>query len=91
MDFEWDAVKARVNLRKHGVSFEEAAGTLADSLAMTYDDPDHSGDEQRYITVGTSRSGRLLIVAHTDRGKNIRIISARLATPRERKKYEEEG
>ncbi len=77
MDFEWDAEKARANLRKHGVSFDEAAWTFADPLALTYEDPDHSTEEQRYITVGTSRSGRLLIVAHTDRGKNIRIISAK--------------
>jgi uncharacterized DUF497 family protein len=90
MNFEWNAEKATANLRKHGVSFDEAAGTLADPLAVTYDDPDHSTEEQRYITVGISLSGRLVVVAHTDRGKNIRIISARCATPRERRKYEEE-
>ena len=91
MDFEWDAQKAALNVRKHGVSFDEAADGLRDPLSLTYDDPDHSWDEQRYITVGTSRSGWLLIVAHTDRGRNCPNHQRALkATPRERKKYEEE-
>jgi uncharacterized DUF497 family protein len=88
MDFEWDAVKARRNLAKHGVSFQEAATVFGDPLAMTYYDPDHSDDEDRYLTFGTSTSQRLLIVSHTDRGENIRIISARAASGKERKAYE---
>jgi uncharacterized protein len=89
MDFEWDPEKAERNIRKHRVSFVEAATVFGDPLSMTYDDPDHSWDEERYITVGTSQSKRLLIVSHTDRGKATRIISARTATPRERRLYEE--
>jgi len=89
MKFEWDAAKARRNERKHGVSFQEAATVLGDPLALTYPDPDHSTREQRFITVGMARSGRVLLVAHTDRGENIRIISARPTTRREREHYEE--
>ena len=89
MNFEWDPEKAERNVKKHGVSFDEAASVFGDPLSMTYDDPDHSWDEDRYITIGTSQAERLLIVSHTDRGRNIRIISARTATPRERKRYEE--
>ena len=76
MNFEWDPEKAERNIRKHGVSFDEAASVFGDPLSMTYDDPDHSWDEDRYITIGTSQSERLLILSHTDRGRNIRIISA---------------
>ena len=90
MTFEWDPEKAARNLRKHGVSFEEAATVFGDPLSTTYYDPAHSMGESRYITVGMSRSGRLLIVAHTDRGENIRIISARQTTRRERKQHEED-
>ena len=89
MNFEWDPAKAAANLRKHGVSFKEAATIFADALAVTYFDPDHSFEESRFVTVGVARSGRLLIVAHTDRDDNIRIISARKTTRRERKQYEE--
>jgi uncharacterized protein len=89
VEFEWDVQKAANNLRKHGVSFEEAATVFGDPLSVTYYDPDHSIAESRYIIVGMSRSGRLLIVAHTDREENIRIISARQTTARERKQYEE--
>jgi uncharacterized DUF497 family protein len=89
MDFEWDAIKAARNLAKHGVSFPEAATVLADPLSLTFDDPDHSIDEDRFITIGTSDNGRVIIVSHTDRGDNTRIISARKATRRERKIYEE--
>jgi len=89
VNFEWDAEKAARNLRKHGVSFPEAASVFGDPLSATYYDPDHSTEEYRYLTVERSASGRLLIVAHTDRGENIRIISARKTTPRERKQYEE--
>ena len=91
MNFEWDPRKATQNRRKHGVSFHEAATVYADPLAVTYHDPDHSISEQRFITVGISNAGRLLIVAHADRGENIRIISARKATLRERKHYEQEN
>jgi uncharacterized DUF497 family protein len=88
MEFEWDDAKAKVNLAKHGVAFQEAATLFGDPLAMTYFDPDHSDDEDRYITFGTAASGRLLVVSHTDRGDVTRIISARAATRRERKAYE---
>lgn len=89
MNFEWDPAKARTNRRKHRVAFEEAATIFGDSLALTFPDPDHSEEEQRFITIGTSSAKRVLIVAHTDRGDAIRIISARKATQRERKQYEE--
>jgi len=91
VNFEWDPRKAAQNRRKHGDSFQEAATVYADPLAVTYHDPDHSVSEQRFITVGISNAGRLLIVAHADRGEKIRIISARKATPRERKYYEQEN
>jgi uncharacterized protein len=91
VNFEWDPRKATQNHRKHGVSFHEAATVFGDPLAMTYHDPDHSILEQRFITVGISDSGRLLIVAHADRGENIRIVSARKTTLRERKHYEQEN
>lgn len=89
MNFEWDPRKAAKNLRKHGISFQEAATVFGDTLALTFDDPDHSILEQRFITVGMSGAGRVLIVAHADRGENIRIVSARKTTRRERKHYEE--
>ena len=89
MKFEWDPQKAVSNQRKHGVSFHEAASVLGDPLSITYHDPDHSTTEYRFITVGMSQSGRVLMVAHTDRGDNVRIISARRATHQERKYYEE--
>ena len=91
MNFEWDPDKATQNHRKHRVSFHEAATVFADPLAVTYHDPDHSLSEERFITVGTSRNGSVLIVAHSDRGENIRIISARKTTLHERKHYEEEN
>lgn len=89
--FEWDAAKAESNLRKHGVAFEEAATVFADPLALTIDDPDHSREEDRFITLGVSGGNRLLVVVHTDREDRIRIISARPATRRERRSYEEAG
>ena len=89
MEFEWDDVKAEANERKHGVSFAEAMTVLADSLALTGFDPDHSDDEDRYITMGFSAAGRLLLVSHTDRGGKVRIISARKASRRERRDYED--
>jgi len=91
VNFEWDPAKARRNRRKHRVSFQEAATVFGDPLAMTFLDPDHSASEQRFITVGVSSTNRILIVAHADRGENVRIISARRATQIERKYYEEEN
>ena len=89
MNFEWDPDKAALNQRKHRVSFQEAVTVFGDPLAITYQDPDHSISEQRFITVGMSRSEQVLIIAHLDRDENIRIISARKTTPGERKHYEE--
>lgn len=91
MNFEWDPRKAAQNLRKHGVSFQEAATIFGDPLSVTYQDPDHSTAEQRFITVGMSSVGRILLVAHADRGESIRITSARKATRHERKHYEEKN
>ena len=87
--FKWNARKSASNLRKHGVSFDEAASVFLDSLSATGDDPDHSLDERRFVTFGISSSGRLLVVAHTDHEDVIRIISARLATRTEKRLYEE--
>jgi uncharacterized protein len=89
MDFEWDSAKAAANVKKHGVSFEEAVSALRDDFAATARDLAHSVVEFRFITFGVSASGRLLAVSHTERGNRIRIISARLATRMERKIYEE--
>ena len=89
MDVEWDDNKARLNQVKHGVSFEEAATVFADPLAVTYDDPVHSDDEERHLTVGLSASGRVLIVSHTDCGNAVRIISSRAASRGERRAYED--
>jgi uncharacterized DUF497 family protein len=88
MNFEWDAAKAARNIAKHGVSFQEAATVFGDPLAVTYFDPDHSAEEDRYLTFGHSSAGNLLVVSHTEREDRIRIISARRATRRERKSYE---
>ena len=90
MEFEWDPRKAAQNLRKHGVSFHEAATVFGDLLSTTVADPDHSVNEERYITVGMSDRRRLVIVGHTARGERIRIISARELTRTEREVYEEE-
>jgi len=89
LTFEWDERKARSNLGKHGVSFEEAATIFGDRLSLTIPDPEHSLTEERYITMGKALTGKLLVVVHTDRGDNIRIISARRASQRERRFYEE--
>jgi uncharacterized DUF497 family protein len=88
LSFEWDEGKASANLAKHGVSFSEASTVFADSLSRTIPDPLHSHDEERFIIVGESAAGRTLVVVHSHRGEDIRIISARKATPRERKDYE---
>lgn len=85
----WDANKARSNLRKHRVAFEEAASVFRDAFSVTIDDPLHSVDERRFITIGRSERERTLVVVHSEIGETIRIISARIATRRERRNYEE--
>jgi uncharacterized protein len=87
--YEWDPEKAKANLRKHRVSFEEAATVFLNPLAVTYPDPDHSGDEMREITVGHSARQRVIFLYHAQRRDRIRIIGARKATPTERRQYEE--
>ena len=89
MEAEWDQDKAGANELKHGVTFEEAATVFDDPLALTGYDPDHSSEEDRFLTMGTSVAGRLLVVSHTDRDDRVRIISARTAARRERKDYED--
>ena len=88
MEFEWDREKAAQNQEKHEISFDEAVTIFHDPLAATFDDPDHSTGERRFVTVGYSSQNRLIVVAHTERSETIRIISARLATPQERKRHE---
>ncbi len=89
MKIEWDPKKARINLKKHEVAFEEAATALSDPMAITGADPDHSDYEDRYITFGVSARSRLLVVSHTAEGETIRLISARKASKGERELYEE--
>jgi uncharacterized DUF497 family protein len=86
--FEWDPKKAETNLKKHGVSFEEASTAFRDPLSLTIDDPLHSSDEERLILIGMSHNNRMLVIAHTEIRDNIRIISARKATKKERNNYE---
>ena len=88
--FSWNRKKAEDNLRKHHISFEEASTVFGDPLSITVDDPAHSGDESRFILLGHSISGRLLVIVHSEREGSIRIISAREATRRERRTYEQE-
>ena len=87
--FEWNAAKAKANIHKHGVSFDEAATVFLDPLALTFPDPYHSGGEEREITIGHTAGHRVVFVSHSQRGDRIRIISAREATRRERRQYEE--
>lgn len=87
--FEWDDGKAQANWLKHRISFEEASTVFSDPLSQTTFDPDHSDEEDRFITMGVSDFGRLMVVAHTDRERAIRIISARIATSRERRMYDQ--
>jgi uncharacterized DUF497 family protein len=89
MGFEWDSNKARRNFAKHGVSLEEAATAFLDPLSLTISDPDHSDGEHRHLLIGQTLAGRTVIVARATRGGSIRLIGARLATPRERRAYEE--
>ena len=88
MQFEWDPEKAARNLAKHGVSFDEASTVFGDPLAGTISDPRHSPEEQRFVTIGHSADGSLIVVVHVERDHRTRIISARRATRRERKRYE---
>ena len=88
MQFEWDREKASANLKTHRVSFDEAATIFYDPLAATFEDPDHSTREHRFLTIACSSKGRLLVVSHTERSNALRIISARLASAKERKRYE---
>jgi uncharacterized protein len=88
MQWQWDTNKADSNIQKHGVSFEEAVTVFGDPLAVTVDDPDHSIGEARFVTIGFSNLQRLLVVCHTEREQAVRLISARLATRRERRTYE---
>ena len=89
MIYAWDAEKAKINLRKHGVSFEDAATVFLDPPALTFPDPYHSGGEEREITIGHSTNHQVVFVSHCQRENGIRIISARKTTRRERKQYEE--
>ena len=91
LEFEWDPEKADANQKKHGVSFNEASTVFADPLSLTIPDPDHSEREERMLLLGTSRSGRLLVIAHTWQDRRIRLISAREANRRERNDYEEDA
>jgi uncharacterized DUF497 family protein len=88
MQFEWDTDKATSNIEKHGVSFAEAMTIFGDPLEVAIPDPDHSEEEFRFVSVGRSAQGRLLVVAYTEREARIRLISAREAAPKERRNYE---
>ena len=88
--FEWDRQKAETNLRKHGISFEEAQTIFTDPLSITLFDPDHTEDEERSIDIGMSDNQRVLVVGYTERSQHIRLINARKASTGERKQYEEE-
>jgi uncharacterized DUF497 family protein len=89
MRFEWDPEKARRNLARHGVSFDEASSAFADPLSLTIDDPDHSQGEHRLLLLGETYSGKLVVVAHLADDETVRIISARLAERHERRTYED--
>jgi len=88
MEFEWDTDKAKDNLKKHDISFHEASTVFGDPLSITFNDPDHSIREHRFLTFGHSRMSQLLVVIHAERHRKTRIISARRATRQERKIYE---
>jgi len=88
LTFEWNEGKARANLKKHGVSFEEASTVFADTLSVTIPDPLHSDEENRLVTIGATSGHKILVIVHCDRRDRIRIISARPATTKERKTYE---
>ncbi|OVE73431.1 hypothetical protein BVX93_01610 [bacterium B13(2017)] len=88
MNFEWDKEKDKLNIKKHNITFAEASTVFSDPLSWTFPDPDHSLNEHRYIIIGYSHFNKLLVISHTERNKNIRIISTRKATKHERKYYE---
>jgi uncharacterized DUF497 family protein len=87
--FEWDPKKALLNLKRHGISFDEASTAFRDPLSQTIEEPLHSENEERFVLIGRTIQGRILVIVHTDRGEPIRTISARLATKKERLRYEE--
>jgi uncharacterized protein len=87
--FEWDPDKAKENLEIHGVSFDEASTAFRDTLSLAIYDPLHSEEEDRFVLIGNSHKDRLLVVVHTERGDNIRLISARKVSKKEREQYEE--
>lgn len=89
LSFEWDPIKAKRNIRVHGITFDEASTAFSDTMSLTIFDPLHSTDEDRLILIGNSHQNRLLVVVHTERGDTIRLISARKATKHERETYEE--
>lgn len=89
LSFEWDEEKAKANVKKHRIGFDEATTVFTDPFSITIHDPAHSADEQRYVDIGSSANRRVLVVVYTERGSNIRIVSCRKATPSERKLYEE--
>jgi uncharacterized protein len=89
MKYEWDQQKAKTNLSKHGISFEEAQTVFDDPLYVDFYDPDHSENEDRYIIIGQSSKNRVLLVSYTERGEQIRLISARQVTKQELKAYQE--
>ncbi|HEY9897507.1 MAG TPA: BrnT family toxin [Candidatus Sericytochromatia bacterium] len=89
LQFEWDERKAAINYRKHGISFNEARTVFNDPLSITIADPEHSSNEERYLDIGLSAEGRVLVVIYTERASKIRLISCRKATPKERKIYEQ--
>ena len=88
MRFEWDRKKAATNFKNHNVSFDEAVTIFYDPLSATFNDPDHSIGEERFITIGYSSSNRLLVVTYTERGATVRIINARTATAKEKRRHE---
>ena len=91
LQFDWDEAKAETNIRKHGISFEEAITVFGDPLAVTIYDVGHSGDEDRFVNVGHSIGGRVLVVVYAERGEYIHIISCRRATPAEERQYEQQA
>lgn len=88
MDFEWNPQKAEINSKKHGVAFEEASSVFGDTLSVTYPDPEHSTNEERFVMIGISSKQRVLVISHMYHGETVRIISARPATKREQRFYE---
>jgi uncharacterized DUF497 family protein len=88
MEFEWNPKKAEINLKKHGISFEKANTVFGDYLSVTFPDPDHSKEEERFLIIGLSNKHRILVISHTYRNDKVRIISARIVTKREKKFYE---